>query len=173
MVNALLRALSPEPLTADAFAGFGDVIQAGEAFEIINHGTTRLFADLAHIDVATAGGRPQISLYHARPYELPLAIAMLERHPFSSQAFMPLHGESFLIVVAPAGTHPGPAALRAFVSNGRQGVNYRRGTWHHPLIALSDPSEFLVVDRAGDGQNCDECFFSGGVVLRPPAPTAD
>jgi ureidoglycolate lyase len=165
-----MRLLEPEPLTADAFAGFGDVVQTGEAYELINRGMARQFADLAMIDVAADGGSPRVSIYRARPHELPLTIAMLERHPLSSQFFMPLHGEPFLIVVAPAGENPDASAMRAFVTNGRQGINYHRGTWHHPLIAVRDQSEFLVVDRAGCGRNCDEFFFNGdGIVLRPPA----
>jgi len=168
-----MRVLRPEPLTADAFTAFGDVIQTGEAYELINNGTTRQFADLAGIDVAANGGRPCISIYRARPYELPLAIAMLERHPLSSQFFMPLHGQPFLIVVAPASGVPDASAMRAFVTDGRQGINYHRGTWHHPLIAIRDPSEFLVVDRAGDGRNCDEFAFDGdGIELQPGAPIA-
>jgi ureidoglycolate lyase len=61
-------------------------------------------------------------------------------------------------------------SVRAFVTNGAQGVNYRRGTWHHPVIALANPSEFLVVDRVGPGFNCDEFFFDGEKLLleRPP-----
>jgi ureidoglycolate lyase len=172
-VSAAVRVLTPEPLTADAFAGFGDVIQTGGAFELINRGTARQFADLAGIDIAADGGSPRVSIYCARPYELPLTIEMLERHPLSSQLFMPLHGEPFLIVVAPAGQVPDASAMRAFVSNGRQGINYHRGTWHHPLIAIHDPSEFLVLDRAGDGGNCDEiCFKGDGIELRQLVPIA-
>lgn len=72
---------------------------------------------------------------------------------------MPLSGERMLVVVASAGAVPDRAAVRAFVTNGRQGVNYRRGTWHHPLIALAGTGEFLVIDRAGPGSNCDEFQF--------------
>lgn len=172
-MNTAMRVLRPESLTAGAFSGFGDVIQTGETYELINQGSAQQFADLAAIDVATDGGRPRISIYRARRCELPRTIAMLERHPLSSQFFMPLHGEPFMIVVAPAGEVPDASAMRAFVTNGRQGINYHCGVWHHPLIALSDPSEFLVVDRAGDGKNCDEFFFDGeAIVLRPPEPIA-
>ena len=165
-----MRVLEPERLTADAFADFGDVIQAGATYELINRGTARQFVDLARIDVTTAGGCARVSIYRARPCKPPLKIEMLERHPLSSQLFMPLHGERFLIVVAPAGDRVDAAAVRAFVTDGRQGINYHRGTWHHPLIALGHQSEFLVVDRAGGDRNCDEFFFNGdGFVLRPPA----
>jgi ureidoglycolate lyase len=166
----IVEDLRPQVLTAGAFAAFGDVVEAGSNFELINNGTTRQFADLAKIDVAANGGHPRISIYRTMPYELPLAIRMLERHPHSSQLFMPLSGERFLVVVAPAGEDPVVSAVRAFVTDGRQGVNYRRGTWHHPLIALRDPGEFLVIDRAGKGRNCDEVFFrDDGVVLQRPA----
>jgi ureidoglycolate lyase len=35
-------------------------------------------------------------------------------------------------------------------------VNYAKGVWHHPLIALDKVSDFIVVDRIGEGNNCDE-----------------
>ncbi|HKE43901.1 MAG TPA: ureidoglycolate lyase [Steroidobacteraceae bacterium] len=157
MSNA--RSLRPEPLTRAAFAAFGDVIEAGNAFDLINSGTTQQYRKLTDIDVSTDGGKTQISLYRVVPYRLPHTIDMLERHPLSSQLFMPLNASPFLVVVAPAGERIDRASVRAFVTNGAQGVNYRRGTWHHPVIALANPSEFLVVDRVGPGANCDEVFF--------------
>ena len=160
--------LHPVPLTAEAFRPFGDVIEARDAYELINSGTTQKFADLAQIDVATDGGRPCISIYRAMPYKLPLAIKMLERHPLGTQLFLPLHGEPFLVVVAPTGDAIDPSTVRAFATNGRQGINYHRGTWHHPLIALSRTSEFLVLDRTGEGENCEESFLEGQEIeLRP------
>jgi len=162
--------LRPEPLTRAGFAAFGDVIEAGNAFDMINSGTTQQCKELTDVDVSTEGGRTQVSLYRVVPYELPLAIAMLERHPLSSQLFMPLNAAPFLVVVAPPAERVDRATVRAFVTNGAQGVNYRRGTWHHPVIALRHPSEFLVVDRIGPGANCDEFFFeSERLLLQPPS----
>lgn len=155
--------LRPQPLTATAFASFGDVIETGAQPRTINSGTTQHFNDLARVEVA-GDGRPQVSIYRVTPYALPLEIAMLERHPLGSQAFIPLHDEPFLIVVAPPGDRIERGAIRAFVGNGRQGVNYRAGTWHHPVIALRDPSEFLVIDRQGPGANCDEYPFEKGAL---------
>lgn len=163
------RILVAQPLTAGAFAEFGDVVEARGDSGLINNGTTRQFGDLAGIDVAGEGGRPCISIYRATPSPLPLPIRMLERHPLGSQLFMPLSGECFLVVVAPAADVPERMAVRAFLTNGRQGVNYRRGTWHHPLIALAGTGEFLVVDRAGPGANCDEFQFGdAGFELHRP-----
>ena len=153
------RSLRPEPLTRAAFAPFGDVIEAANAFDLINSGTTEQYRKLTDIDVSGDGGKTQVSLYRVVPYKLPHTIDMLERHPLSSQLFMPLNAKPFLVVVAPPGERIDRTSVRAFVTNGAQGVNYRRGTWHHPVIALANPSEFLVVDRMGPGANCDEFFF--------------
>lgn len=92
---------------------------------------------------------------------------MLERHPQGSQAFIPMHGQSFLIVVA-AQLNPNTPDLEkiyAFISNGKQAINYHTGTWHHPLLTLEAPSDFVVVDRIGEGHNCDVFTFEENIVL--------
>ena len=147
-----LRAL---PLTAEAFAEFGDVIDStGHTPLLINDGMTERFHALARVETG-AEGHALINLFHARPYVLPLRLSSMERHPLGSQAFMPLDAQPFIVVVAPVGEQVRAADLRAFVTDGRQGVNYRRGVWHHSLIALDAPARFLVVDRGGPGDNCD------------------
>jgi len=150
----LLRATA---LTAEAFRPFGDVIEiAGQSWRSINDDTCQRFDDLAHVDVLEAGGRPLISVFKAAPRPLPLRVRGLERHPLSSQAFYPLERRPFLVVVAEAGVRPVAARIRAFLSSGHQGVNFRRNTWHHALIALDATSEFLVIDRGGEEENCEE-----------------
>lgn len=149
--------ISISPLTAAGFAAYGDVIETeGRDHYPINAGMAERYSDLAAVDVGAAGGRPLISLCRAQPVNLPLRLRLMERHPLSSQAFVPLSRTPFLIVVAPAGASLRSEDIRAFRSNGRQGINYRAGTWHHPLLALDEASEFLIVDRGGDGANCDE-----------------
>ena len=165
------RVLVPQPLTAEAFAPFGDVIEGVSRAQTINRGTTEYYSDLARVDVTPRGGRPRVSIYRVTPYRLPMNIAMLERHPLGSQLFMPLRGERFLVVVAPRGDRIDPASVAAFVTNGAQGVNYHAGTWHHPVIALSEGSDFLVIDREGPGSNCDEHPFApDGLLLQGPMP---
>jgi ureidoglycolate lyase len=144
------------PLTAAAFAPFGDVIETeGRTHYPINAGTGQRYNDLAKVEVTAASGRPLISILSAEPVVLPLRLRLMERHPLSSQAFIPLSSTPFLVVVAPPGALD-IECIRAFRSNGRQGVNYRTGTWHHPLLALEQTSQFLIVDRGGEGGNCDE-----------------
>jgi len=157
--------LHPVPLTAAAFAPFGEVIaMADHEATWINEGTSQRYNDLAEVDVLEAGGRPLISIFHALPRALPLAIEVMERHPLSSQAFYPLERRAFLVVVAEEGSAPMAQRVRAFLSSGDQGVNYRRNTWHHALIALEQTCDFLVVDRGGPEPNCEELRLSGARV---------
>ncbi|SFM68235.1 ureidoglycolate lyase [Variovorax sp. OV329] len=150
-------------LTAEAFRPFGDVIEASPTARHfpINSGFAERFHDLARVDVNTEGGRAIVSIFQALPRTLPMQLRLLERHPLGSQAFMPLSPRAYLVVVAPANPDrdgPDLAAMRCFRAEPGQGVNYARGTWHHPLIALDAPSDFLVVDRGGapGDLNCDE-----------------
>ena len=152
--------LTPRPLTKADFAPFGDVIEtAGSEHFTINSGTTERFHDLAAVDVLADGGRPLLSIFRGQPRSFPLTIAMMERHPLASQAFVPLSDRPFLVVVGEPSASPDPRGLQAFITNGSQGVNYRRGVWHHPLLVIGEQADFLVVDRGGSGENCDEYYF--------------
>jgi ureidoglycolate lyase len=160
--------LKAEPLTAAAFAPFGDVIEvAGKTPRLINEGTCERFDDLALVDVLASGGRPLISIFQAAPRPLPFEVKSLERHPLSSQAFYPLDGVPFLVVVAEQGNSPLGLAgrVRAFRASGSQGVSYRRNTWHHALLAIGQTSQFLVVDRGGPEENCEEVAVEPAVVV--------
>jgi ureidoglycolate lyase len=145
------RLLTAAPLTGETFAPFGQVIEcAGHADYEINGGTSRRFSDLAQLET-DAAGRLALSIFRAHARQAPYLLTAFERHPLGSQAFMPLNGQAFLIVVAET---PTPDALRAFISDGRQGINFQRGVWHHPLLALT-AGDFLVADRLGPGENCE------------------
>ncbi|MCP1367724.1 ureidoglycolate lyase, partial [Halomonas sp. BBD48] len=117
---------------------------------------TRRYHDLARVETLGDEAHTLISIFVSQPVEMPLTLGFLERHPQGSQAFMPLHEERFLVVVAPPGESIDPQQVRAFVTDGRQGVNYRAGTWHAIQSVLDREGEFLVVDRGGLGNNCDE-----------------
>jgi ureidoglycolate lyase len=154
------RNLTIEPLTARAFAPFGDVIEASDQARHfpINQGSTERYHDLARVDVASSDGHAILSIFRAAPRRLPMQLLLLERHPLGSQAFVPLSQLPYLVVVAGTGEQPDLSRIRCFRATPGQGVNYARGTWHHPLLALSGASDFLVVDRGGSDTdaNCDE-----------------
>lgn len=151
------RSLAPRPLTAKTFAPYGDVIEASAEgpIRIINEGNAQRFHDLAALTLEDSGGKASVSILRAMPLPEPLTLKIMERHPLSSQAFVPLSGQPFLIAVAPAGDLK-PNAISVFLANPSQGVNYHPGTWHHYCLALNELSDFLVVDRVADDENCDE-----------------
>ena len=152
-----MRSLNLEPLTADAFAEFGDVIDPTTPCEqlTINVGRTQRHHALAHIDCQPADAPSGISLFRATPVDQDFVLRRLERHPLGSQAFINTSGQRYAIVVAPPGELE-ESRIRAFLARPEQSVNYHRGTWHHYLLALDAPSDFVVVDRLGPDDNCDE-----------------
>ena len=161
--------LKPLPLTRERFMPFGDVIEAtGSQRQSMNAARFERFDDLCNVD-AGADGRVCVSVARCRSATtLPYRFDVVERHPLGSQAFMPLAPARFVVVVAPPGEGVELRDLQAFVTNGRQGVNYLRGTWHMPLIAFEAGQEFLVIDRAGELPNCDEHTLDESVLLLEP-----
>lgn len=153
--------LSVALLTKEAFAPFGEIIETdGAEHFAINNGTTERFHALATADVEAEGGKAIISMFEGQPFNTPINISMMERHPLGSQAFVPLSGAPYIVVVAADNGNGKPAHPQAFLARADQGVNYGRNVWHHPLISLEKVSRFLIVDRAGDGENLEEVAFS-------------
>ena len=145
--------LKAAPLTADAFHPFGDVLEARGDFRLINGGLCRRHHDRARLDFGDA--RAGISVFKAEARRLPYAFDLVERHPDGSQAFLPMSEHPFLVIVAPdEGGVPG--APQAFLTDGAQGINLLRGTWHGVLTPLSAPGLFAVVDRIGTTPNLEE-----------------
>jgi ureidoglycolate lyase len=168
-MNSEETILDARPVTAERFAPFGDVIQATAAARAaMNEARFERFDDLARVDIsAETGGQVGVSIARCRTAtKLPYRFDMVERHPLGSQAFVPLARFSFLVVVGPADETVQAADLRAFLFAPGQGVNYHRGVWHMPLIALENGQEFLVIDRAGNGRNCEELVLGEAVTLQ-------
>ena len=157
--------LSPLPLTSESFAPFGDVIEAdGRPHFSVNDGTAWRFNDLARVEAAE-DGVAALSIFRAAARKLPLRIEMLERHPLGSQAFVPMTARRFAVVVAPLGDEILAESLRAFVVEPGRGINFRRGVWHYPLIALDSGGDFLVADRIGPGDNLEKRYFPDDVKI--------
>lgn len=159
--------LKPEPLTAEAFAPFGEVIETdGHEFSVINYGKTERYSALAALDTLENGGKPTVSIFRSQPAQFPLRLEVMERHPHSSQAFISLERKAFLTIVAPVGDKPLLEQIRLFVVGANQGVNYRRGVWHHYLFSPEGVRDFICLDRTGGtGNNCDEYRFTQEILI--------
>ncbi len=137
--------VTTQPLTAEAFAPFGDVIDVASM-------DRRTYYEEALGNLRPAA-KPSLSVTFKAPTpDRPLKSEMLERHEFSSQTFVPVDVGRWLIVVTPHAAAGGPdmTQLRAFIADGQQGVTYKPNTWHHGLTVLDRPGRFAVfMWRAG------------------------
>lgn len=163
MSTAVDTRIIAQPLTAEAFAPFGDVLDAHGAPDFaINSGHCCRLHDRARLEFLGQGARAGISLARSRPSALPLHLTLVERHPLGSQAFLPLGPDPFLVVVAPDEDGV-PGQPLAFLTRPGQGVNYLRNTWHGVLAPLGRSGDFVIVDRIapdGDpGENLEEWVF--------------
>ena len=153
----MLDPLVIEPLTAVAFQSFGEVLEVKpQPTVMINEGRCARYSDLAQVEFLEA--RAGISVFKAQLSQLPFHLRMMERHPLGSQAFIPMSCDPFLVIVAQSQWDT-PKHIKAFITDGKQGVNYLRNTWHAVLTPLSGDGLFTVVDRIGDGSNLEECWF--------------
>jgi ureidoglycolate lyase len=146
-----MRTLATEPLSAAAFAPFGQVIEHPADF-----GRVYVSEALAN---GRPGAKPSLSMTHSRFLSTPhLEAVKMERHEFSSQSFVPVDVSRYLVIVAPHGTdgRPDPARLRAFVARGDQGVTYGMNVWHHPLTVLDRPGRFAVYMWLDGGRGDEE-----------------
>lgn len=158
--------ITPKPLTAEAFAPYGDVLEvSGTPDKMINQGLCGRFHDRATLDFSD--GQAGISLFDAEARSLPLHLDMVERHPDGSQAFIPMSQAPFLVVVAPD-ENGKPGTPEAFITQAGQGVNYHRNIWHGVCAPLSDQGLFAVIDRIGDGPNLEEHWFEEHIQIAQP-----
>ena len=154
-----------EPLSAEKFAPFGDVLDAsGGADKIINQGFCGRYHDRAELEFID--GRAGISIFQAQKRALPYTLDMVERHPVGSQAFIPMSMHPFLVIVSPD-ENGLPGRPLAFQTAGGQGINFHSNVWHGVLTPLYEPGLFAVVDRIGEGTNLEEFWFDDPWIVEP------
>ncbi len=135
------------PITAEAFASYGEVVATqGVDPIIINDGLCHRFTDLATFDIVD--GHAGLSFFRSALRALPYQCDLLERHPLGSQCFIPMSEAALLIIVAPDNDGT-PGAPIAFVATNDVAVNIARNTWHGVLAPISGTGLFAVIDRIG------------------------
>lgn len=153
-----------QPLTADAFAPFGDVLACdGDPDLIINQGKCGRWHDRARLEFGGTG-RAGISLFRAQKRALPYTLDLMERHPLGSQAFVPMTQHPFLVCVADDDGGK-PSTPRAFVTAPGQAINLHRNVWHGVLTPLAEPGLFAVIDRIGTEPNLVEHWLAEPVIV--------
>lgn len=153
-----MNVLIPELLSATNFRPYGDVIETANSDSIsINSGNCFRYSDLVSLDIDSSG-KTGISLFDAKPYASPVKLRYVERHPLGSQAFIPMSSDQFIVVVADDknGSAQRP---KVFITDGTQGVNYKRNVWHGVLTPIIKQALFTVVDYIGTENNLEEFMF--------------
>jgi len=169
-----MRTLSATPIDPERYAPFGAVVAAhgGVAPRIANHGAAVAWDALATlIDTRGSAAAIHASLFRCKPLSgTSLEIRRLERHPRSTQLFVPMNATRYLVIVAQGGDDPDLSTLAAFVVGATQAITYAPGIWHHPMVALAAETDFVnivgaarreVADGAvhGTTDDCDERAF--------------
>ena len=149
------RTLTAQPITRDAFAPYGWLIDAGgQSGRAINEGSSQRIDDLSELALDAAGGAPCLALFRAEARDPAGPWQQMERHRLGTQSFIPLNGVRCVVLVAGGDEQPDPATLAAFMVGGHQGITLRAGTWHHALLAL-DGGDFVVLERRAAQVDCE------------------
>ncbi len=133
------------PLTAAAFAAFGEIVAPNTVGKSANAGMASRFDHVVALQNGRTAAKPNLAVFEVQPYALPFAIRELEQHPYSTQTFLPIAATRYAIVVCTAtpGGLPDVSSLQAFIVEADRGVSYRAGTWHHAIMALDTPARFV------------------------------
>ena len=147
------KIIKPIKISRSNFVMYGDLISTKDINPIdINAGYAKRFHNLADLNTSKDGGKTIVSIFSALKRNFPMKIDMTEKHPLGSQAFIPMKETTFLCFVAPPGESPDINKIQSFIIPPKNGINYKPGIWHFPLISTED-TNFLVIDRKGDGNN--------------------
>ena len=145
--------IKPKKISRKNFKKFGDLISTKKNRPInINNGYAKRYDNLGKINTSIKKGKTIISIFSAKTRKFPMKVDMMEKHPLGSQAFVPMSETNFLVFVAPKGKKPNTKKIESFIVPKQNGINYKPGIWHFPLISTED-TNFLVIDRKGDGEN--------------------
>jgi len=160
----MTRELFVERLTGEKFIDFGEVVELKDNPSLINQNKCERHNNLASLQ-ASKGGHVGVSMFLSEKYVLPFHVSLMERHPLGSQCFIPMSNEPFLVIVS-ADQGGCPSKPSAFITNGKQGVNYKQNVWHSVLTPLVENIPFAVIDRIGPGNNLEEFIFDQPWLIR-------
>lgn len=153
------RVVQAVPLTAEAFLPFGRVVSAGlQEGSSANQGTAVRFDFCADLVTTRPGARANLAVFRSKARQFPIDLTLLERHPCSTQVFIPMIVSRYLVCVAPTRADGAPDldGLQAFLCAPGQGVAYAVGTWHHPMVALDTAAEFsMLAWEDGSALDCE------------------
>jgi ureidoglycolate lyase len=144
--------VTARPLTAESFAPFGQVLQAS------GFAPVRIERAASLDNRRGEQAQPNLTIVRYAPKALPLQASLWERHPHSTQSFVPMAVSRYLVLVCPPADDGAPdiARMTAFVAAPGQGVSYDAGTWHHGMAPLDTPGLFAnLIWQDGSAGDCE------------------
>jgi ureidoglycolate lyase len=165
-----MRELVAVALEASAYEPYGSVLSAHRtdvSSKAANQGTAVRRDFLADLVNQRPNARANLASFCCAPVEgWPRSLALLEKHPRSTQMFVPMNAKRYLIVVALGDEAPDLSTARAFIASGTQGITYRPGVWHHPMIALDSSIDFVcLVWEENTAEDCVIATHHDGIGL--------
>ena len=140
-----------------------------------NAGYAERFHDLARIgNTVQTAASPCSAFFTPKPFPLHLS-GQADGAPSDLRArpFVPWAMPSVLIVVAARSGRRNPPICGLSSPMARQGINFRPGTWHHPLVRFARggfPRHRSQGPRPGLGnQDYGEVLFDGGDIMMRPS----
>jgi ureidoglycolate lyase len=154
-------------LDPEFYRPYGDVIATTGSARSANAGTAQRFNHVAGLENLRPGAQPNLCVFRVEPAMAnPFTVRMLERHRHSTQAFVPMAATRYLVIVCGGGDAPDLSTLKAFLATGTQGITYKPGTWHHPLVVLDRTTDFAcLVYEDGSAGDCEEHQLASAVSL--------
>ena len=163
-----MRRLTAQPISREAFAPFGWLIDApSNAGTAINGGSSQRVDGLTDLAFDALGGKPCLAIFKAVARDPAGPWTELERHCLGTQTFIPLNGVPYVVLVALGSERPDASTLQAFSVSGGQGITLRAGTWHHGLLALTD-GDFVVLERSAETVDCELAKLAEPVSITLP-----
>lgn len=167
-----LAKIITQPLTQETYQSYGSVIAArADVIPVsANRGTAERFNFLATLEnKKSVKAKANLCVYRCQPQPLPFAVSLLERHPHSTQIFIPMGGpKRYLVIVCLGQDQPDVKTLKAFEASGRQGITYQPGIWHHPMVALEQATDFAcLIWEDGSKQDCEVVKLDQPVLVVP------
>jgi ureidoglycolate hydrolase len=161
MASAPAQIIKARALTREAYRPYGEVIAADEAlpFKPANFGRSKRFNWLADVLNLRPEARLNLCVFRCEPFVQPeIQLQLLEKHPHSTQVFMPMHDGTYVTIVARGGAEPDLTTLAAFIVKSPQGISYNPGTWHYPMTALGQQLDMACL--VFEDKTKDDCVVS-------------
>lgn len=193
-----------EALTPEAFAPYGGVISVNEQLKKINvsnanYGTAVKLHNVAPVVnnfANSTSGKPATTNLNVFRCSAPKRLItnlgiyrtyqskVLERHPYSTQAFIPMGQDrnkvSYIVIVAKTDESseqklPDPTTVKAFFCRGNQSITYGAGTWHAPMVVIDENVPYidfavLIHENGVADEDCQECYFEPGHTIKYENP---